>query len=615
MVKPKEPPKRKLMLPNTPEELEQFVRNTLGGVDILEEKERAAVYSRVSNIDPRARTYSMEYQPDRSEEYASSKKWRIVARYEDPDRTGRNSRRPGLQALMRDIKAGRVTVVVVHRLDRLYRNLESLLRFLRFLKKHRVRLVSVTEQIDTDSWWGRLVLYVLGALAEMYVWQTSVRVREVKAEMSRRGLHNGLPPYGYCNGLCATCTDLNGPAYCALVGHLDRAESQRGRVPVPHPIDQHAVRLIHALYAKGYSDLDVAHHLNTHRFRLPDGTEVKFRTKGRKNQRPGRPFTRDSVREVVTNPFYAGVVARRTIKPLDMDDEQLPGVPMMAQGQKPRYINPNGSRRTIAEMNTGQHQALISVSLWQSNQQLRKHKYKSPLSNGKPIHEYLLTGTGCCWECHTWDGRKASLRGVTGSAGNTYYRCATLHDEYKSRSKQSSAEAAEELPAVGLQSEKNAEIEQLLARHKASLRSDLLEAQINRLVEALVIPEEWHETILAYYLSNDGMSEFEREGYNMRQELTRQRALFRQGHITQAEYEEAYLRINRYLQQFKPSIRPEAQEALPLLGDFSALWRQLNLTERRAILQAMFSGLYFDAECQLQKSAANSPFERLLGLV
>jgi DNA invertase Pin-like site-specific DNA recombinase len=132
VAKPKESPKKNWLLPSSPEELEQFVRNTLGSIDILEEKERAAVYSRVSNIDPRARNYSMEYQPDRSEEYAQSKKWQIVARYEDPDRTGRNSLRPGLQALIRDIKAGRVTVVVVHRLDRLYRNLESLLRFLRF---------------------------------------------------------------------------------------------------------------------------------------------------------------------------------------------------------------------------------------------------------------------------------------------------------------------------------------------------------------------------------------------------------------------------------------------------------------------------------------------------
>mgnify|MGYP001053353611 CR=1 FL=1 len=296
-----EPTRKNWLLPSSPEELEQFVRNTLGGVKGLVEEERAVVYSRVSNIDPHARSYSMEYQPDRSEEYALSKGWRIVAKYEDPDRTGRNSRRPGLQALIRDVKAGRVSVVVVHRLDRLYRNLESLLRFLRFLKSHRVRLVSVTEQIDTESWWGRLVLYVLGALAEMYVWQTSVRVREVKAEMARRGLHNGQAPYGYCNGLCSTCTSRNGEGYCPLFGQPDRPESRRGRIPVTHQVDQYAVKLIHALYDQSFSDKDIAEYLNTRLFQLPGGMQVRFRTKGPRNFLPERSFTRESIREIITN--------------------------------------------------------------------------------------------------------------------------------------------------------------------------------------------------------------------------------------------------------------------------------------------------------------------------
>jgi hypothetical protein len=97
--------------------------------------------------------------------------------------------------------------------------------------------------------------------------------------------------------------------------------------------------------------------------------------------------------------------------------------------------------------------------------------------------------------------------------------------------------------------------------------------------------------------------------------LTRQRELYKRGHITQAEYEEAYLRINRYLQQFKPSVRPEARGIIPLLQNFTGIWHQMTLTERRAILQTMFTGLYFDAESQLRKAAANSPFDRLLGLV
>ncbi len=64
------PFKKNWLLPSSSEELEQFVKRTLGGAIGLIEEERAAVYSRVSVIDPNARSYSMEYQPDRSEEYA-----------------------------------------------------------------------------------------------------------------------------------------------------------------------------------------------------------------------------------------------------------------------------------------------------------------------------------------------------------------------------------------------------------------------------------------------------------------------------------------------------------------------------------------------------------------
>jgi len=51
------------------------------------------------------------------------------------------------------------------------------------------------------------------------------------------------------------------------------------------------------------------------------------------------------------------------------------------------------------------------------------------------------------------------------------------------------------------------------------------------------------------------------------------------------------------------------------LKDFAGIWHKMNLAERRAILQTMFTGLYFDAEGQLRKASANSPFDRLLGLV
>jgi len=74
-----------------------------------------------------------------------------------------------------------------------------------------------------------------------------------------------------------------------------------------------------------------------------------------------------------------------------------------------------------------------------------------------------------------------------------------------------------------------------------------MEEQVSQIVKQLVIPAEWHELILAYYLNDKGMSEFELHSFNLRQELTRQRELFKRGHITQAEYEQAFLYIDRQL--------------------------------------------------------------------
>jgi hypothetical protein len=44
-----------------------------------------------------------------------------------------------------------------------------------------------------------------------------------------------------------------------------------------------------------------------------------------------------------------------------------------------------------------------------------------------------------------------------------------------------------------------------------------MEEQVNQIVEHMVIPKEWHELILAYYLNDGEMSDFELRSYNLRQ--------------------------------------------------------------------------------------------------
>ena len=600
-------------LPKSPEELELLVQKNLSQLSGPPEQERATIYSRVSSIETKKRSYSMDYQPDQSEEYAKTKGWNVVASYADPDRTGRNSKRPGLQSLIRDIQSGKTTVAVVHRLDRLYRNLESMLRFMRFIRHYNVRLVSVTEQIDTDTWWGRLVLYILGALAEMYVWQTSIRTREIKQELSRKGLHNGIFPYGYCKGLCATCKDNNGPGYCPLVGQPDRIESQRGRIPFPHPIDHHAVLMIHTLYDQGHSYLEIANLLNTNDYQLPDGTQVHFRTKGLQNLLPGRPFHRDSIRDIILNDFYAGYVIRRFNAPLDMDDdERAHGAsgrsPDRKHGREGKYAN----RRVVVERHIGLHKGIVPEALWERNQLTRQSRGRSPQSKAHPVREYLLTGIAWCWECYEYDGRRVKLNGLS-SNGHFYYRCTTLLQEYSNRKKKREP-LAEPLEGLNIRARSNGRGKELVDRHRTLMRQELMEDQVNQLMEQFVIPVEWYDMILAYMISPTGLSEYRLQRYNLLNEIAQAHERHALKTISKAEYERTVIEINRELNHLQPTKQPELQRYIPLLQDFKSFWRQMDCSHRKTLMESMFDGLYFDREHRLRKVAVHSPFEDALNL-
>jgi hypothetical protein len=154
----------------------------------------------------------------------------------------------------------------------------------------------------------------------------------------------------------------------------------------------------------------------------------------------------------------------------------------------------------------------------------------------------------------------------------------------------------------------------LTAHTRSCLPAERIESELQDLVETLVIPKEWNETLMAYYLSGEGLSEFEREGHNLRASLTRYRQLYLNGHIDQAVFDTQAHHIGRQLQGLKPSARAEAQEILPQLQDFPGLWKQLTNGEKRNLLGMMFQAVYFDSQGKMREIVAHAPFKDLLRL-
>jgi hypothetical protein len=336
-------------------------------------------------------------------------------------------------------------------------------------------------------------------------------------------------------------------------------------------------------------------------FTLPDGTVVKFRPRNfSADKNTGNEFTRDSIRALIATPFHAGLVARYPRPALDMEDD-------LENPHNVKSPRPEISARQILEIQQGQHEPLISVETWQRLQQIRKGKSKTPTKSSRSRNESLLTGVAQCWECYQHDGRASPLRGSTGSKNATrYYRCATLHNRYAKKSKRIASALSPQTDSV---------TDDLLARHTRScLHAESMEAQLQDQIEKLVIPTEWYEAIMAYYLSGEGLSEFEREGHNLRTSLTRYRQLYLKGHIDQSEFDTQALHIGRQLQGLKPSARTEAQEILQHLQDFPELWKQLTSGEKRNLLGKIFQVIYYDSQGEMREVVAHAPFKELLGL-
>ena len=106
--------------------------------------------------------------------------------------------RPALQLLIKDIKAKRIDIVLVYKVDRLTRSLHDFARLMDLFDTHKVSFVSVTQSFNTTSSMGRLTLNVLLSFAQFEREVTSERIRDKIAASKKKGLYmGGTPPLGY----------------------------------------------------------------------------------------------------------------------------------------------------------------------------------------------------------------------------------------------------------------------------------------------------------------------------------------------------------------------------------------------------------------------------------
>lgn len=164
---------------------------------------RCAIYTRKSSEEGLDQTFnSLDAQREACAAYVQSQTsegWSALPnRYDDGGFSGGNIERPGLQALLRDIEAGHIDIVVVYKIDRLTRSLADFARIVEIFEKADVSFVSVTQSFNTTSSMGRLMLNVLLSFAQFEREVTGERIRDKIAASKTKGMWmGGNLPLGY----------------------------------------------------------------------------------------------------------------------------------------------------------------------------------------------------------------------------------------------------------------------------------------------------------------------------------------------------------------------------------------------------------------------------------
>jgi site-specific DNA recombinase len=164
---------------------------------------RCAIYTRVSTDQGLDQEFnSLDAQHDASSAYIKSQAhagWTLIkARYDDGGFSGGSTDRPALQQLLADVRARKINVIVVYKVDRLTRSLADFAKLVELFDAHGVSFVSVTQQFNTTTSMGRLTLNVLLSFAQFEREVTSERIRDKIAASKRKGLWVGGPlPLGY----------------------------------------------------------------------------------------------------------------------------------------------------------------------------------------------------------------------------------------------------------------------------------------------------------------------------------------------------------------------------------------------------------------------------------
>ena len=314
---------------------------------------RVWLYARLSNDDDREMN-SLRNQREICQAFAEQHGYAIVGQSFDDNISGMSFDRRGLDELTAAVDADKIDAVIVKDLSRLGRHRTQTALFIDYLREHRVRVISVTEGVDTFCEEDDLMIGVRGLMNDYYAKDIGKKIRAGYRQKQKEGLVI-TPPFGYWK---------------------DRNTNQ----VLVYPEAAETVQLIYALYLHGCGQKEIARRLNSLGCKTP--AQIRAERLGYDSQKPHKTrdgqflWTYASVKNILVEEAYTGVLVNHRREYL---------------GGKARAVN---KAEWLRHENF--YPVIIEKAIWQQAQTLLKRQAR-PAVNNRIKHRYagLLT----CQEC------------------------------------------------------------------------------------------------------------------------------------------------------------------------------------------------------------------------
>ena len=149
---------------------------------------KVALYVRVSTTSQMEEGYSIEEQKAKLESYCDIKDWHVYKVYTDGGFSGSTTERPALEQLIKDAQSKLFDTVLVYKLDRLSRSQKDTLYLIEdIFLKNNIEFVSLLENFDTSTPFGRAVIGLLSVFAQLEREQIKERMQLGKLGRAKSG--------------------------------------------------------------------------------------------------------------------------------------------------------------------------------------------------------------------------------------------------------------------------------------------------------------------------------------------------------------------------------------------------------------------------------------------